>query len=208
MDVKVNAGSLVSAIADPEIHVAVDEIVDEFRKQAFSLVQSFAADQPTPEQAHGLENRLHQKLLETGRRLIEWLFSHLEPAIDRMPGTVSFRDQSHRRLPDKTLRSDIVTRFGKISLERARYRRGRAGKVIFPMEILLGIENGFTPAAADRIGKQFAACGSSQGRTLEMITDHTEAKIGTSPRPDTVHVWGTGRARTQEHTVPRETEIR
>ncbi|WP_182871478.1 hypothetical protein [Stieleria mannarensis] len=96
-----------------------------------------------------------------------------------MPGTVSFRDRSHRRLPDKTLRPDIVTRFGKISLERARYRRGRAGKVIFPMEILLGIENGFTPAAADRIGKQFATCGSSQGRTLEMINDQMKTKIGT-----------------------------
>ncbi|QDV40653.1 hypothetical protein Enr13x_36700 [Stieleria neptunia] len=179
MDVKVNAGSLVSAIAETEISVALDKIVDEFRENAISLVASFAADQSTPEQTHNVENQLHQQLLEVGRRLIEWLFSQLEPAIDEMPGTVSFREQSHRRLPDKALRSDIVTRFGKVSLLRARYRRGRAGRVIFPIEISLGIEDGFTPAAADRAGKQFAACGSSQERTLAMITDQMGTKIGT-----------------------------
>ena len=45
--------------------------------------------------------------------------------------------------------------------------------------MLLGIENGFTPAAADRVGKQFAATGSSQGRTLEMVADQMGSKIGT-----------------------------
>ena len=75
--------------------------------------------------------------------------------------------------------SDVLTRFGKISLIRARYRRGRSGRTIFPLEILLGIENGFTPAAADRVGKQFAATGSSQGRTLEMVADQMGTKIGT-----------------------------
>lgn len=48
----------------------------------------------------------------------------------------------------------------------------------FPLEILLGLENGFTPAAASRVG-QHAACGSSQGRTLEMIADQMGTKIGT-----------------------------
>jgi len=179
MDVKGNAGSLTSAIADSEIAAAVSEMAQDFEKQATLLIKSFAGAPPTPQQAHSIENQLGEKLRELGRRLIEWLFQQLEPAIGEMPGTVSHREKTHRRLPDKTLRSDIVTRFGKISLRRARYRRGRAGRMIFPLEISLGIENGFTPAAADRIGKQFAACGSSQGRTLEMIADQTGAKIGT-----------------------------
>ncbi len=179
MDVKGNAGCLTSAIADSEISAAVSEMAHNFEKQAALLFKNFAGTPPTPQQAHSLESQLGEKLRELGRRLIEWLFWQLEPAIEEMPGTVSHRKKTHRRLPDKTLRSDIVTRFGKISLQRARYRRGRAGRVIFPLEILLGIENGFTPAAADRIGKQFAGCGSSQGRTLEMIADQTGAKIGT-----------------------------
>lgn len=158
MDVKGNAGSLTSAIADSETPTAVADMAHDFEKQASLLIKNFAGAPPTPQQAYSIENQLGEKLRELGRRLIEWLFSQLEPAIEEMPGTVSHREKTHRRLPDKTLRSDIVTRFGKISLQRARsrYRRGRAGRTIFPLEILLGIENGFTPAAADRIGKQFA----------------------------------------------------
>lgn len=82
-------------------------------------------------------------------------------------------------MAEKTKRSDILTRFGKITLQRACYRRGRAGQTIFPLESILGIENGFTPAAADRIGQQFAQTGSSQGRTLAMVADQMGARIGT-----------------------------
>jgi hypothetical protein len=80
-------------------------------------------------------------------------------------------------LHDRSTR--LVIRFGKISLMRGRYRLGRAEGTIFPLEILLGIEDGFSPAVASGIGKHFAACGSSQARTLEMIADLTGAKIGT-----------------------------
>jgi hypothetical protein len=97
----------------------------------------------------------------------------------------SHRGKSHRRMPGKTPRRDIVTRFGKITLFRARYRRGRAGRTLFPLELLLGIEDGFTLAAATRIGKQFATCGSSQGRTREMIADQMGAKIGTEKLRET-----------------------
>jgi hypothetical protein len=179
MDVKVNAGCLTRAIADCEITSQIIELTDAFRRHATAMIKRFADDPPTPQKTNDLENRLHEQLRELGRRLIEWIVSQLEPEVEDMPGTVSHREQTHRRLPDKTLRSDLLTRFGKISLRRARYRRGRSGRTIFPLEISLGIEDGFTPAAATRIGKQFAACGSSQGRTLEMIADQMGAKIGT-----------------------------
>jgi hypothetical protein len=95
-----------------------------------------------------------------------------------MPGTVEHNGQNYRRLADKTSRSQIVTPFGELTLDRARYRRGRDGKTIFPIELLLGIENGFTPAAADIVGKQFATSGSTQGRTREMIQDRFGLSIG------------------------------
>jgi hypothetical protein len=179
MDLKVNAGSLCRAIADCEIASQINELTESFSQQAAVLIERFVNDPPTPQKTNDLENNLHEQLRELGRRLIEWVFSHLEPELEDMPGTVSHRQQPHRRLPGKTLRSDLLTRFGKISLRRGRYRRGRSGRTIFPLEILLGIEDGVTPAAANRIGKQFAACGSSQGRTLEMIADQMGAKIGT-----------------------------
>lgn len=179
MDVKVNIGSLTRAIADCEISTLIDELTESFRQQATMLVKRFADESPTPQKTNDLENDLFEELRELGKQLIQWVFSHLEPEVEDMPGTVSYRKRSHRRLAEKTPRPDILTRFGKISLQRARYRPGRSGRTIYPLEILLGIENGFTPAAATRIGKQFAACGSSQGRTLEMIADQTGAKIGT-----------------------------
>ena len=43
----------------------------------------------------------------------------------------------------------------------------------------MGIDQGFTPAAADMVGRQFATCGSSQGRTIDAIEERTGARIGT-----------------------------
>ena len=43
---------------------------------------------------------------------------------------------------------------------------------------MLGIENGFTPAAADITGKRFAASGSTQSTTREMIHERFGQKIG------------------------------
>lgn len=179
MDVKVNAGTLAVAIPDDEITSFVQQVAESFRQQVSAVIKHFNASKPTAQKTFDLENCLHDGLREHGRAVIEWLFSRIEPGVEQLPGAVSHQDKSYRRLADKTNRSDILTRFGKVSLLRGRYRRGRSGRVIFPLEILLGIENGFTPAAADRVGKQFAACGSSQGRTLEMIADQMGARIGT-----------------------------
>lgn len=179
MDVKVNAGCLAHAIALRQIASAADEMVAEFRQQVIDLLAGFLDGRPNPEKTNDLENNLFERLRELGRQLIAWCLDQVEPDVQDMPGTVSLRGKSHRRMRDKTLRRDIVTRFGKVALSRARYRRGRAGRTVFPLEMLLGIEDGFTPAAATRIGKQFAACGSSQGRTREMIADQMGAKIGT-----------------------------
>jgi hypothetical protein len=178
MDVQVTPGSLAGAIADEEITRFVDQTADLFRTQAEAVVKDFVKSEPTAQRTLNLENTLHDCLRELGRLVVDWLFAQLEPDTERMPGKIAYQGKSYRRLADKSLRSDILTRFGKISLVRARYRRGRAGRMIFPLEIVLGIENGFTPAAADRVGKQFAACGSSQGRTLEMIADQMGERIG------------------------------
>lgn len=179
MDIKGNVGRLTRAIGDSEIQSLLDEATDAFRQQAAELIGQFAGTPPTAQRTDDLENDLHEQLRELGRQLIQATFSLLQPETEDMPPAVSYRGKSHRRLRGTTLRRDILSRFGKVSLIRARYRRGRRGRTIFPLEILLGIEDGFTPAAASRVGQQFAACGSSQGRTLEMIADQMGTKIGT-----------------------------
>ncbi len=102
----------------------------------------------------------------------------LEPKLEKMPGAVKHKGKNFRRLAEKTDRTSVLTCFGNIELSRARYRQGRDGKTIFPLELLLGIEAGFTPAAANMIGKQFATSGSSQRRTKEMILERTGVSIG------------------------------
>lgn len=179
MDVQVTAGCLVHAIAADAVSQAVQKATDEFQEMATRLLTEFASSSPTPQKTLNLENELYDQLRQLGQRLIQWAFSQLEPDTEQMPGTVKHQGKTYRRLADKTQRSDVVTRFGKITLVRGRYRRGRSGKTIFPLEMLLGIEDGFTPAAADRIGKQFAETGSSQGRSLAMIEDQMGARIGT-----------------------------
>lgn len=178
MDVQLNTGNLTLATATDELMRFAEQLADDFRSQVVAVIEQFVESEPTPQKTLDLENTLHDHLRESGRLVMSWLFSQLEPDNEQMPGTISHKGKSYRRLADKTPHSDILTRFGKISLFRARYRRGRAGRTIFPLEILLGIEKGFTPSAADRVGKQFAACGSSQGRTLAMIADQMGARIG------------------------------
>ncbi len=179
MEVKDNAATLCVAIATDKISQAVQQATKEFQEQVTQLLAEFSTSGPTPRGTLELENTLHDRLQQLGLRLLQWLFPRLEADIKQMPGTVKHRNKTYRRLAEKTKRSDILTRFGKISLMRGRYRRGRSGRTIFPLEMLLGIEDGFTPAAADRIGQQFAQTGSTQGRTLAMVADQMGDSIGT-----------------------------
>ena len=173
-----NAGHLVCAIAGQEISESVEKLTNEFRIYATEMLQQFVQSAPSASRTFEFENSLFDCLRSVGRELIQWLFSSLEPKLEQMPGTVNHRGTSYRRLAEKTRRSGVLTRFGKVELIRGSYRRGRSGQTIFPLEILMGIEDGFTPAAADRVGKQFAATGSSQGRTLETIEDQMGERIG------------------------------
>lgn len=178
MDVQVNAAPLIRAIADEEISQFAEQLAGEFRKRLVAVIEDFVKADPTAERTHELENLLHDRLREFGRSTLSWLFGQLEVDVEKMPRKISYRGRWYRRLRDKTKRSGVLTRFGKIDLIRARYRLGRRGITLSPLELVLGIEDGCTPAAAVRIGKQFAAAGSSQGRTREMIADQMGAAIG------------------------------
>lgn len=179
MDVQGKPGTLVHAIAESDIFNIVGDQIDQLRCDVIRVIAEFTSESPSPGNTLRFENRLGVAIREFARRILDSVFSRLEPEIDQMPGTIKYRNRTFRRLSGKTTRRDIVTRFGKIELTRGRYRWRRAGKTIFPLEVLLGIENGFTPAAADMIGKQFAATGSSQGRTLDVIGERFGASIGT-----------------------------
>jgi hypothetical protein len=178
MDVQVKAGSLIRTIVDREISGMVGKIVSQLQSEMTSIVSNFLSSGISAAGMHKLENHLAECTRESARKILQWLVTNVEPELDEMPGVIKHKGKNFRRLSEKADRSSVVTYFGNIELYRARYRQGRDGKTIFPLELLLGIEAGFTPAAANMIGKQFATSGSSQGRTREMILERTGVSTG------------------------------
>ena len=83
---------------------------------------------------------IEKTVREFARSVVEWCYGALETEdVEAMPGSVKYRDNSYRRMRDKTKHSQILTLFGIIRLIRATYRRGSAGKVIAPLEKSLGV---------------------------------------------------------------------
>lgn len=178
MDVQVKVGSLIRTITEQEISEIVRKIVAQLEVNLTSVLSGFLSAGVSAVGMLKLENRLAESVRESARKILHWLVSDLEPELEEMPPVIKRNGKNFRRLSEKTDRRSVVTCFGNIELNRARYRQGSNGKTIFPLELLLGIEAGFTPAAANMIGKQFATSGSSQGRTREMILERTGASIG------------------------------
>lgn len=171
--------SPVKATQHGDIRDRVSEILERVKDKFVAAIQQFTATEVTPLTTFDFEEVLVKAVRELGREVEQWVFNSIEPIkTSEMPGTIKHPKRSYRRLADKSPNPHIVTPFGRVCLTRARYRQGRAGRMAFPLEIALGIDQGFTPAAADMVGQQFATCGSSQGRTIDAIQERTGAKIG------------------------------
>jgi hypothetical protein len=170
---------LIRAIPEPEIQAAARGLIEETLKSVVELLARFASAAIVPEAMHELEVSLEQLLRSLGRKLLEWLLNELEPeVVEDLPATIVHREKRYRRLSEKSQRHNILSRFGNVSLERAMYRRGSRGKTISPLEKSLGIIEGFTPAAADWIGRQAAAPGASQKRNVDAIEERMGTRIG------------------------------
>lgn len=171
--------ALLRAISDEEIRRQVDDLLGVLGDQLVGICQQFTDGEVNPATTYEFENKIAVALRETGRQLAQTHYNALQPEdVKSMPKTMEHEDQRFRRLAGKTPHDDIVTRFGKIRLLRTGYRLGRAGKVIFPLEMVLGVEQGFTPAAVDFVGQQFAATGSSQSRTIEAVQAYFGCSVG------------------------------
>lgn len=171
-------GTLIRAITGSEISKQVAREIQCLESKVRQLLVDFTQSNVSAGTVFELESQLEHLVRQFGLRIVQWIFGTLEPKLREMPKTIEYSGISFRRISDKTTRKDILTRFGKVELTRARYRQGRDGETIFPIEMLLGIERGFTPAAADMAGKLFASTGSSQARTIEAISERTGVTIG------------------------------
>lgn len=73
MDVQVNAGQLVCAIAGQEISEVVEKLTGKFRVRTTEMLQQFVESTPSASRTFELENGLFVRLRELGRELIQWL---------------------------------------------------------------------------------------------------------------------------------------
>lgn len=178
MDVKPKARCLVRAIALSKFSRTAKTLATEMITDFESILELLNPSDLSARTMLQVENAIAKRVREFARLILQWIVGQLETPLKKMPGTVCFHGKSYRRLAEKTPSRNVVTCFGEISFERACYRNGRGGKVVHPLEILLGIENGFTPAAADVVGKEFAASGSTQATTRQGIRDRFGVAVG------------------------------
>ena len=154
--IEVSTNPVLRAIAKSELEAIVSAELATLQSTVTEMLESFV-QQVSPVSTRKLEQTLFAQLLALGNGLISKLLNSLESEPQQQPGVVKYRDKNYRRLGDCTPRN-VVTRFGKITLHRSRFRRGRKGKTIFPLEIALGIQQGFTPEetkgdCAKKLGK-------------------------------------------------------
>jgi hypothetical protein len=127
------------AIPKPQLEAITTTELSSLKAKVLGLMSTFA-QQVSPASTLDLEQDLFSNLLSFANGLVSKLFHLLEAAPDQQPTHVRYRDQNYRRLNDRTPRQ-IVTRFGKITLQRSRYRRGHKSKpeLFTPTGVWLGI---------------------------------------------------------------------
>lgn len=146
------------------LHEQVDQLVP--------VVMKLLAGEITPDAAFQFEEELHEVGRELLRQISEWTYNQLEDDDPQAsPKIIRYEGGEYRRENQKTPNDEVSTRFGKITLWRFpyRYRHRQSEAGIFPVELLLGLAEGATPALADAAAAYMADTGASQNRVLERL---------------------------------------
>lgn len=164
---------LVSVVAsdlttlDREVRQLVGEEIDAISQ----LVVSLLSQPISPVTFLLFEKRLQEILRETGRKVIEFAANECEPeSAQDVPHDATYEGGGYRRMNHKTPNRYVDTTFGRITLWRRGYRywhRGQQQPNIFPLQLILGVVHGATPALAEEIARMMAEAGATQNRVLE-----------------------------------------
>ncbi len=161
-----------------------EEIVDtsfqNVRPQLIKAVQTFLASPISPTTFFALEIAVLGLTREIGRGLVELVINALEPEnAEELPGDLWFDCGGYRRRNQKTRNSYVATLFGTITLWRRGYRTWETSEgCIFPLEMLLGLTEGSTPALVDWLGRKMAESGANQARVLELLRQECGVVMG------------------------------
>ena len=170
---------LASTVED--LKVELRPLVEESTCPISEVVVKFLLSEVSPHAAFEFEESLEKAGRELLRVIAQWTYNNLEPdAPEEMPQIVRFEAGEYRRENEKTPNRDVSTRFGKITLWRFpyRYRHRESEPGIFPLELLLGLTCGATPALADSAARYMADTGASQARVLERLKTRTRRQLG------------------------------
>lgn len=163
------AAFLASSIEDTKQRVR--EVVDEDSDAIVELVVMFLANPISPIAFLEFEVRLLEVVRELARKVMQFTCNECEPDdAEDAPHDVFDKAGGYRRLKKKTPNRYVDTLFGRMTLWRRGYRywhRDQKEPNIFPLELVLGLTRGATPALAGEICRMMGEAGATQNRTLE-----------------------------------------
>lgn len=156
----------------------VDTALMNVRPRLVRAVQLFLASPISPTTFFTLEIALLGLTRDIGRLLVELVINALEPENAReLRKDLWFQCGGYRRRNQKTRSSGVATLFGNVTLWRRGYHCWETSEgSIFPLEMLLGLNHGATPALVDWLGRKMAEAGATQQRVLQQL----RAELGVS----------------------------
>ena len=174
---------LASVLADHLVLLdgRLGELVREEIDEVSQLVISFLSQPISPATCFQFATRLQQILRELGRKILEFTCNECEPeSAEDAPHDTTYEGGGYRRINNKTPNKFVDTTFGRIVIWRRGYRywhRGQNESNIFPLELILGLLHGATPALAGEISRMMAESGATQNRVLEQAKRHFNVSL-------------------------------
>ncbi len=162
---------LATALTD--VDEELRQVVEPVLAKIGQLVVGFLSGEVSPTASFRFEEALQDMLRELGCALVGWAYNQAEPDDpETLPHDVHVDGTSYRRLNRKTANRNVSTRFGKIVLWRFGYRdwqREGGEPTLFPLERMLGLLGGATPALTSAVGRYFADAGAAQDVVLQRL---------------------------------------
>lgn len=158
----------------------VRQALDDAVEPLTDAVAAFLRRPLSPASFHAFELALVCLIRALGRAILQATVNVLEPDDPQLlPKDLVFECGGYRRRSTKTRNQHVATRFGTIFLRRRGYRSWQASEgSIFPLEMLLGLVEGITPALADQMGRWTADAGASQQAVLALLRTECDVAMG------------------------------
>ena len=161
-------------------HQLVHDAFHEIAPMIVHAVEHFISQPISPRSFHALELALIALMRSFGALLLQATMQSLEPDDHRrLPQDLYYQCGGYRRRNQKTRNQNIATMFGNITLWRRGYRSWQPGEeAIFPLEKMLGLTCGVSPALLSFTGKALSSAGMSQSATIALLKEQCAATMG------------------------------